>query len=127
MITIKHDGCIYCVGCSSVCPTGAIECVGTRMEHFPEKCIDCGLCVKACPNGSITVDRERDPETNKFKLSRYVYRFERCTLCALCVDACKFSALEMGQEFENGACDRRLLVLRLDTPDGVPVPEGEAP
>jgi len=97
-----------------------------HLVRDPEKggyrCTACGLCVKACPNGTITVDRERDPETNKFKLSRWIYRFERCTLCALCIDACKFSALEMGQEFENAACDRRLLVLRLDTPDGVPVP-----
>ena len=53
MITIKHDGCILCVGCSSVCPTNAIEVVGTRMEHFADKCIDCGLCVKACPANVI--------------------------------------------------------------------------
>jgi NAD-dependent dihydropyrimidine dehydrogenase PreA subunit len=53
MITIKHDGCILCVGCSSTCPTNAIEVVGTRMEHFAEKCIDCGLCVKVCPSNVI--------------------------------------------------------------------------
>jgi ferredoxin len=53
MITIKHDGCILCVGCSSVCPANAIEVVGTRMEHFPEKCIDCGICVKVCPANVI--------------------------------------------------------------------------
>jgi ferredoxin len=53
MITIDHSGCILCVGCSSVCPTGAIEVVGTRMEHFPEKCIDCGICVRICPANVI--------------------------------------------------------------------------
>jgi len=53
MITIKHDGCIFCVGCSSVCPVNAIEAIGTRMETFPERCIDCGLCVKACPANVI--------------------------------------------------------------------------
>jgi len=53
MITIKHDGCIFCVGCSSVCPVNAIEAVGTRMQHYPEKCIDCGLCVKVCPAAVI--------------------------------------------------------------------------
>jgi len=55
MITIRHDGCILCVGCSSVCPVNAIELVGTRMEHFPAKCIDCGLCVKGCPANVITL------------------------------------------------------------------------
>jgi formate hydrogenlyase subunit 6/NADH:ubiquinone oxidoreductase subunit I len=53
MITIKHDGCIFCVGCSSVCPMSAIEAVGTRMKHYPEKCTDCGLCVKICPANVI--------------------------------------------------------------------------
>jgi NAD-dependent dihydropyrimidine dehydrogenase PreA subunit len=53
MITIKHDGCILCVGCSSVCPVNAIEVVGTRMEHFPSRCIDCGICVRACPANVI--------------------------------------------------------------------------
>jgi len=57
MITIKHEGCIFCVGCSSVCPVSAIEAVGTRMEHYPEKCIDCGLCVKVCPANVITLHK----------------------------------------------------------------------
>ena len=97
----------------------------------PEKdafrCTACGLCVKACPNNSLTVKREKDPETNKFKLAGYYYHFERCTLCGLCVDTCKFSALAMGNEFENAVYDRRTLTLRLDTPDGVPRPAPEAP
>jgi ferredoxin len=31
----------------------AIEAVGTRMKHYPEKCTDCGLCVKICPANVI--------------------------------------------------------------------------
>jgi ferredoxin len=57
MITIKHEGCIFCVGCSSVCPKNAIEAVGTRMKHYPEKCIDCGICVKTCPANVITMHK----------------------------------------------------------------------
>lgn len=57
MITIKHEGCIFCVGCSSVCPKNAIEAVGTRMEHYPERCIDCGLCAKVCPANVITLHK----------------------------------------------------------------------
>jgi NADH-quinone oxidoreductase subunit I len=97
----------------------------------PEKgtwrCTACSLCVKACPNNSLTVQRERDPETNKFRLAGYYYHFERCTLCGLCVDTCKFSALAMGNDYENAAYERRVLTLRLDTPDGVPRPAPEAP
>ena len=88
-------------------------------------CTACGLCMKACPNNSLTVKREKDPETNKFKLAGYYYHFERCTLCGLCVDTCRFSALAMGNEFENAAYDRGSLTLRLDTPDGVPRPAPE--
>ena len=32
-------------------------------------CTACGLCMKACPNNSLTVKREKDPATNKFRLS----------------------------------------------------------
>jgi len=53
MITIRHDGCIFCVGCSSVCPTSAIEAAGTMMKTYPEKCIDCGMCVRVCPANVI--------------------------------------------------------------------------
>jgi electron transfer flavoprotein alpha subunit len=63
MITIKHEGCIFCVGCSSVCPKNAIEAVGTRMRHYPEKCIDCGICVKVCPANVITMHKGAKPET----------------------------------------------------------------
>ncbi len=71
MITIKHDGCILCVGCSSVCPTNAIEVIGTRMEHFADKCIDCALCVKACPANVIEMykgikDYKNLPKEAKF-------------------------------------------------------------
>ena len=62
MITIKHEGCIFCVGCSSVCPKNAIEAVGTRMKHYPEKCIDCGICVRTCPANVITMHKGiKDP------------------------------------------------------------------
>jgi ferredoxin len=53
MIIIEHEGCIKCVGCSSVCPVNAVEYVGERMRVYPEKCIDCGLCVKTCPANAI--------------------------------------------------------------------------
>ena len=96
-------------------------------ESGAHRCTACGLCVKACPNNSLTVQRERDPETNKFRLAGYYYHFERCTLCGLCVDTCKFSALAMGNDFENAAFERGALTLRLDTPDGVPRPAPEAP
>jgi NADH-quinone oxidoreductase subunit I len=96
-----------------------------RDETGATKCTACGLCVRACPNNSLQVEKERDPETGKFRLRSYVYHFERCTLCGLCVDTCKFSALAMGQSFENAVYERGALTLLLNTPDGVPRPATE--
>ncbi|MFH1221501.1 MAG: 4Fe-4S dicluster domain-containing protein [Candidatus Micrarchaeota archaeon] len=57
MIRIRHEGCILCAGCASVCPTGALELVGNKIEYYPEKCINCGACVKVCPAAVITLDK----------------------------------------------------------------------
>ena len=54
MITINHERCILCRGCSSVCPVGAIEVGENQMKTYPKKCIDCGLCVKKCPVKAIS-------------------------------------------------------------------------
>jgi ferredoxin len=52
-VEINHSRCIQCIGCASVCPTGAIELVGLRMVYHPEKCIHCGACARACPANAI--------------------------------------------------------------------------
>lgn len=57
MIRIRDEGCILCAGCASVCPTGALELVGNRIEYYPEKCIKCGACVRVCPANVITLEK----------------------------------------------------------------------
>jgi NADH-quinone oxidoreductase subunit I len=84
------------------------------------KCGGCGVCVKACPNNSIFVERDRDPETKKSRLKKYVYHFERCTVCGLCVDSCKFDALQMGQRFETAVYDPSELTLILNEDPAAP-------
>ena len=54
-VIIKHEGCIKCGGCASVCPFGALELVGDRIVFHPEKCKYCGICAKVCPANVITV------------------------------------------------------------------------
>ncbi len=56
-VEIKHAGCILCAGCASVCPVNALELIGTRIEHFPEKCISCGACARVCPANVITLKK----------------------------------------------------------------------
>ncbi|MDD5023021.1 MAG: 4Fe-4S dicluster domain-containing protein [Candidatus ainarchaeum sp.] len=57
MIEIKHEGCIQCAGCCSVCPTSALELVGGKIVFYPEKCIKCGNCVRICPANVIELKK----------------------------------------------------------------------
>ena len=46
-------GCIGCMMCTKVCPTGAIT-VSNNVAHIDtEKCTDCGLCKEKCPKKII--------------------------------------------------------------------------
>lgn len=52
---IEHEKCMYCGGCTSVCPFLAMQLKETFLHVYPEKCIDCGICIRACPVGAIKV------------------------------------------------------------------------
>lgn len=58
MIKIKHQSCIQCAGCASVCPSGALELIGGKIKFYPEKCIQCGTCVRICPANVIELKKE---------------------------------------------------------------------
>lgn len=89
------------------------------------ECTTCGICVKACPNNSIAIEKDRDPVTKKWRLSKYEYRLDRCTFCGLCVQSCKFTALRMGQQFETAVFNRDELVqiLNQDNPVAAATPQ----
>lgn len=57
MITVKHEGCIQCAGCCSVCPVSALELIGNKIVFYPEKCIQCGACVRICPANVIELKK----------------------------------------------------------------------
>ena len=58
MIKIRHEGCIQCAGCCSVCPKSALELIGSKVVFYPEKCIQCGACVRICPANVIELKKE---------------------------------------------------------------------
>jgi len=54
-ITIDKSKCIYCGGCTSVCPVNALELMETYVLCDQDKCIKCSNCVKFCPVGAISL------------------------------------------------------------------------
>jgi len=46
-------GCIGCMMCTKVCPTGAITVTNNVAHIDPAKCTNCGLCKEKCPKKII--------------------------------------------------------------------------
>ena len=47
-------GCIGCMMCTKVCPTGAITVTNNVAHIDPEKCTNCGACADKCPKKIIS-------------------------------------------------------------------------
>jgi len=56
-ITIDKTKCIYCGGCTSVCPVNALELKETYIVCDQDKCIKCANCEKFCPVGAIKLNK----------------------------------------------------------------------
>lgn len=97
------SGCLGCMDCERVCPTGAI-----RKNRFGvaevdrSKCIGCGECVKVCPNdviGLIPLTQEVSIvcNVNSERLGNRVSEIcsVGCTHCLKCVKACKYDAIRV--------------------------------
>ena len=54
MIQVNTKKCIYCGGCTAVCPQNALTLMETCIECDPKKCVNCGTCERFCPVGAIT-------------------------------------------------------------------------
>jgi pyruvate ferredoxin oxidoreductase delta subunit len=57
---IDHEKCVFCLRCFLVCPDGAIDKSGEKLEIDYSFCKGCGVCAHECKVGAISMVREGD-------------------------------------------------------------------
>ena len=55
---IDQDTCVGCLRCFLVCPDGAIDKSGDKLEIDYNFCKGCGICAHECKVGAIKMVRE---------------------------------------------------------------------
>jgi len=61
-VTWEIGKCIGCTLCAKICPSEAIELIGTggnaEITYHVDRCIFCGECVDICPTNAIYTTKE---------------------------------------------------------------------
>ena len=57
-VVVDTDACTLCMGCVSVCPSGAMgdDKEKPRLTFLEWNCVQCGICERACPEGAISLN-----------------------------------------------------------------------
>ena len=63
-------------------------------------CTACLLCMKGCPTAAISIDREKNPETKRWAVTKFVIDNTICCFCGLCEEACNFDAIKLTGKYE---------------------------
>ena len=84
-IHINVKQCTLCVSCVAVCPTDALQTLGTHpgISFREQDCVQCGLCQRACPESVISlIPRYNwDPKTRKARITLNEEEAEACLSC----------------------------------------------
>jgi ferredoxin len=56
---MDEESCTRCARCARVCPFGAIEAGGGRVELHADRCWGCGICRSACASDALTLHDRR--------------------------------------------------------------------
>jgi len=57
-VVVDTDACTLCMGCVSVCPSGAMgdDKERPRLTFLEWNCVQCGICERACPEDAISLN-----------------------------------------------------------------------
>ena len=84
-IHVDSDLCTLCMGCTSVCPTTAVQAGNDlpQLSFVESICVQCGLCQAACPEQAIQLQPRllTDPEKRRSKI---ILHEESPFLCVTC-------------------------------------------
>ena len=84
-VQIIDDDCTLCMSCVTVCPTDALQSLGSQpgLQFNEQHCVQCGLCQQACPERVISLQ----PRINWHQHSRQqpqLLKQEQAACCLSC-------------------------------------------
>ncbi|MGB2078548.1 MAG: 4Fe-4S binding protein [Vibrio sp.] len=79
------DKCTLCMGCVSVCPTGALKASpdSPSLQIKEQDCVQCGLCVQGCPEQALALKPQMNWQAQT-RQSAQVLHQEKPALCLRC-------------------------------------------
>jgi len=84
-ITVDSERCTLCLGCTSVCPAGALNAGDgePRLVFHESKCVQCGICSGACPENAISLSPRWVADPEQRRLPRTLHEEEPfcCVSC----------------------------------------------
>ncbi|MBL4711723.1 MAG: 4Fe-4S dicluster domain-containing protein, partial [Gammaproteobacteria bacterium] len=84
-IHVDSELCTLCMGCTSVCPTTAVQAGNDtpRLVFVESICVQCGLCQTACPEQAIQLQPRllTDPEKRRSKIVLHEEKPFNCVTC----------------------------------------------
>jgi ferredoxin len=108
-IQVDDEKCTMCMGCVSVCPTGAILDNKDRpcLSFIEWNCVQCSLCAQACPEQAIELIPRLLTDSNA-RMERRVLNEEAPFECLDCKKP--FTTLSMIRKMEEKLAGHRMFV-----------------
>lgn len=77
--------CTLCMGCVSVCPTGALQASpdSPSLQIIEQKCVQCGLCAQGCPEKALALKPQMNWQTAQRQTPQVLHQEEpaHCLRC----------------------------------------------